>query len=195
MPGFFSSRIEQARHALTRIRQGETISDERLSDIRWLERTIGLDRPLTEYSPRSQRRIFQRLREGATTREDIYRREYQAERQRKQRARDDHGLSPSQWNTIVPLRDRIKQLNVGDVEHYMDDEVLKDFVTIYGYEYLRTVLSQQINSTEEYLNGNAAPGNQRWHARGELERRFGASAFVPYAEGTTPFYFYHGRHK
>lgn len=189
---FFASRVEDVIIALRKLRKGETLTAERTSDIAWLERTLDLKRPLTSYSDRSQRRIFQRLREGATSSNDIYRRDYKARQTSKQTSRAIHGLTPAQWKHIEPLRDKLSSYGM-DVEPYMDDEVLKDFAQMYGYQYLYTVLTQQVDSTEQYIAGNLAPGNARWNARGELESRFGASSHVMYIRGTNPYYYYHGR--
>lgn len=190
--GFFASRIEDVQRALRKLRKGEQLTPERVDDITWFERTIGLKRPLASYSERSQRRIFQRLREGAMSKEEINAKEREARKTSRERAVAEHGMSPSQWRTIAPLRDKLSGYGM-DIEPYMDDEVLKDFAQLYGYTYLKTVLSNQIDSTEQYLRGNPEPGNRRWNARGELESQFGASSHVMFVRGTNPYYYYHGR--
>lgn len=189
---FFASRVQDVIKALRGIRKGTEPTPQGADDIAWLERTIGLKRPLRSYSDRSQRRIFQRLREGAISAKDVQKKEYAARKSAKQTALDEHGMLPSQWKKIEPLRNRLAQYGM-DVDPYMDDEVLKDFANIYGYQYLLTVLTQQIDSTENYLNGNSKPGNERWNLRGELETRFGISSHVMYIRGTDPYYYYHGR--
>lgn len=189
---FFATRVEDAFRALRRLTKGEKVTTEAESDIRWLERTIGLNRPLESYSARSQRRFKQRLQEGATSRKDIYRREYQARKTAKEDTLEEHGMTPSQWRVIEPLRDKLSSYGM-DVDPYMDDEVLKDFATMYGYQYLRTVLTDQIDSVEQYLQGNIEPGNRRWTLRGTLEEQFAASVHITYIRGTDPYYYYHGR--
>lgn len=188
----FLNRVDEVKQALSMLRRGEKISPNRQSNIAWFERAVGLKRPLTSYSARSQRRIFQRINEGARSAKEIQKKEYQARKQSQAKARTQHGMSPKQWQTIKPLADKLKQYGM-DVDPYMEDFVLKDFATMYGYEYLRRVLTQQVDSTEQYLNGNAKPGHDRWNARGELENQFGASVHVQFIRGTNPYYYYHGR--
>lgn len=189
---FFSDRIEDVRRALRKLRKGEKPTPQTTDDLAWIKRTLGLKRPLTEYSERSQRRIFQRLREGARSQSEIQQREYAARKASRQKSLDEHGLLPSQWKTIRALRNKIIKYGM-DVEPYMDDDVLKEFAEIYGYTYLRTVLTDQLDSTEQYIAGDAGPGNRRWNARGNLEAQFGASSAVMYVRGTNPYYYYHGR--
>jgi hypothetical protein len=190
--GFFSDRVEDVFRALTRFRRGEKLGEFSEADIAWFERVAGLKRPLRSYSARSQRRFKQRFSEGATSANDVYKREYKARKQTKTETQEKHGLAPSQWKTIEPLRNRVQELGV-ETEGYLDDEALKDVATLYGYQYMKKVLTEQIDSTEHYLQGNPAPGNRRWNNRGILEAKFGASAFFNYAQGTNPYYFYHGR--
>jgi hypothetical protein len=189
---FFARRVEDVLRAVRKIRRGKPVSTEAQDDIAWLERTIGLKRPLTSYSERSQRRIFQRLREGAVSSKEVYQKEYEARKTKREEVIEEHGLLPSQWRRIEPLRDKLQTYGM-DVDPYMDDEVLKEFAELYGYEYLLTVLTEQIESTERYLQGDASLGNRRWNARGQLEERFGASSAVMHIRGTNPYYYYHGR--
>lgn len=189
---FFSDRILDAKKILARLRKGSKPTPQDTSELAWVRKTLGLKRPLTEYSQRSQRRIFQRVSEGASSAKEVQQREYRARQEARQQSIDEHGLLPSQWKTVRALRNKVVKYGM-DVEPYMDDEVLKEFAEIYGYKYLQTVLSQQIESTEAYLAGSAKLGNERWNARGELESRFGASSAVMHIRGTNPYYYYHGR--
>jgi hypothetical protein len=190
--GFFSARIDDVRRILRKLRKGEQPTSGDTDDLQWFKRTVGLDRPIEDYSERSQRRIFQRLGEGAMSKKDVERREYQARKDSNERSREEHGMRPGQWKYIAALRNKIVAYGM-DVEPYMDDEVLKDFAELYGYNYLKTVLTRQIESTEAYIGGSLEPGHSRWNARGELESQFGASQYVEYVRGTDPYYFYHGR--
>jgi hypothetical protein len=189
---YFTDRIADAFRALTKWTKGDTLTDNAEQDIAWLERTLELKKPLRSYSKRSQRRFKQRLQEGATSSRDVYSREYKQRKTAVEEAREEHGLTPTQWRRVEPLRNRIIAMGV-DADPYMDDDVLKDFAELYGYEYLRRVLTEQIDSTEHYLRGDTGPGNQRWNARGSLEAQFGASRFVSHIRGSDPYYYYHGR--
>lgn len=189
---YFNDRIADAFRALGRWAKGEQLTDNSEQDIAWLERTLELKKPLRSYSKRSQRRFKQRMQEGATSARDVYSREYRHRKERADETREEHGLSPTQWRRIEPLRNRIIDMGV-DADPYMDDEVLKDFAELYGYEYLRRVLTEQIDSTEHYMRGNLEPGNRRWNARGSLENQFGASRYVSHIRGSDPYYYYHGR--
>jgi hypothetical protein len=190
--GFFSDRVEDVFRALDRLRRGDTLGQPSEDDISWFERTVGLKRPLRSYSARSQRRFKQRFREGATSAKDVYKREYTERKTKTESTLAEHSLTPSQWRTIEALRNRVQELGV-ETDGYLDDDALRDVADLYGYQYMRQVLTEQIDSTEQYLRGNPAPGNKRWNNRGVLEAKFGASAFFNYAQGTNPYYFYHGR--
>jgi hypothetical protein len=189
---WFPSQIEDGILALRKFMRGEELSDIRRGDLDYLTRELRLPQPIETYAPRTQRRYVAGARKRRT-RNDINRIERQEYQQRKQAFTSTHGsLTVSQWNTIDKLRKQIIALGV-DADPYMDDPVIIDFAKLYGYEYLRTVLTQQIDSTQEYINGNRAPGRARWDARGELEERFAASVWVPRITGTDPYYYYHGR--
>jgi len=192
MAWHFPSRVEDGIRNLRKFMRGEALSDIGRSDLDYLTRELRLPRPIETYAPRTQRRYMQAARAGRTAKEQRAKetREY---KQRKSTFQQTHaGLSTQQWKTIDQLRKRVIALGV-EVDPYMDDNVILDFAQLYGYEYLRTVLTQQIDSTEEYLRGNKQPGNERWNARGELETRFAASQHVLYVRGTDPYYYYHGR--
>lgn len=190
--GFFSQRFDDVRHILGRLRKGHVASPQETDDLTWFSETVGLNRPIQEYSPRSQRRIFQRLNEGATTSKDIYRKEYVARKEATDESLEEHGLKPAQWKTIDRLRNQVVQYGV-DADPYMDDEFLQEVALLYGYDYLHNVLTDQVDSIQKYLEGNPDPGNARWNARGSLEAHFGASAHVNFIRGTDPYYYYHGR--
>lgn len=189
---FFTDRILDAKNILARLRRGSAPTPEETAELGWVRKTLGLKRPLSEYSERSQRRIFQRVREGASSVKEVQAREYAARKSAREESLEEHGLLPSQWKTVRALRNKIVKYGM-DVEPYMDDETLKEFAEIYGYKYLQRVLSEQIDSTEHYLRGDAGPGNRRWNARGNLEAQFGASSAVMHIRGTNPYYYYHGR--
>lgn len=196
---WLSAQWERGYQAFKILLAGEPLTPTRQSDLDYFQNAIGLKKPLADYSPRSQRRIIAGAREGRTVKE-TYRAEYTRDQQRHQQSRQQHSLQPGQWRTIEKLRNTVIGLGV-DVDPYMDDDVLNDFAQIYGFTYLRTVLTNQIDSTRKWLAYRAGhttdpgPGKARWDARGQLEKQFAISHHVIYALGTDPYYYYHGRLK
>lgn len=188
----FPSQIEDGIKALRMLMRGEPVSDLRHEDLDYLTRELRLPRPIQTYAPRTQRRHIAAARKGQTARE-ASKAERQATQSRRASFTASHGsLTVTQWRTIDKLRKQVIALGV-DVDPYMDDPVIIDFATLYGYDYLRTVLTNQIDSTQHYLNGDRTPGRARWDARGELETRFAASSHIIYIRGSDPYYYYHGR--
>lgn len=188
-----NGRYAQAERALRRKQRGQPLTELDESDLTWLNRQLNLKRPLESYAPRTQRRYLAAARSNRTAREQN-RKEYAERKQRIATVKQTHGgLTPAQWKVIERLRDGIDATGV-DIYPYTTDEVLADFARMYGYDYLRTVLSQQLDSIHAFQRGDIIPGNDAWQGRGELEEQFGASQHVTlYATGTDPFYYYHGR--
>lgn len=188
----FPSQIEDGIRALKMWVRGEPVSDLRREDLDFLTRELRLPKPIETYAPRTQRRYVAAARKGQTAKE-AGKAERRAQQQRRGTFIQSHGgLSATQWRTVDKLRKQVIALGV-DVDPYMDDPVIIDFAQLYGYQYLVTVLTNQIDSTQHYLNGDRTPGRTRWDARGELEHRFAASSHVYYIRGSDPYYYYHGR--
>jgi hypothetical protein len=184
--------LDSALRSVERLLGGESLEDLgsiAADDLARVERWMGLPRPLASYSPRSRRRFISAARRGYRPRE-IYARE-RAQRHTNTQAK--WGLTPTQFRRVHALMLQITALGV-DVEYYHDPPVIKEFATLYGYDYLVTVFTQQVESIQRYLAGSVEPGRTRWNERGSIEERyerdFGASMY--FIRGTDPFYYYHG---
>lgn len=185
--------IPGALRAIDRLLAGETREEIGLlqDDLDFVQRWMGLERPLESYSERSRRRFFTAAKRGVRPG-----REYQRERrQRGTNVMNKWGLTEYQFRVIHKLMKKIEDSGI-DIDYYHDPPVIKDFATIYGYQYLKEVFTQQIDSIEKYRKGNRGPGHDRWFDHKEnrtLEKKyessFGASAYV--IKGTDPYYYYH----
>lgn len=184
----YLSRINDGIRALNEQLSGKKLTDLRESDLTWLERTLGLDKPLASYSARTRQRYLSAAAHGRTA---------QAERDKERIAKQQRAQSPSastsKWRVVHEKRDVLQAYGV-DMEPYLDDEVLLLVARYYGLDYLVQVLTEQVESTEEYvLRNQREPGHSRWNARGELEDRFLIALPDEYlARGTDPYYYYHG---
>lgn len=185
----YLSRINDGIRALNKTLVGEELSDIRQSDLRWLERHLGLDKPLASYSSRTRQRYIAAAAHGRTAEMERAR----ERQQRQQRQRTLPPISKRKWAVINAKRDRIKELGV-DADPYLDDDVLIEVAKHYGLDYLVEVLTDQVESTESYVfNNSREPGHTRWNARGELEDRFQIAIPEEYLiSGTDSYYYYHG---
>lgn len=189
-PGSRIARTESAMDAVERMISGEPLADVDVDAIAWLQKFLRLDKPIQSYSKRTRQRYASGAKRGLRA-ADI-----RAEERTKRASREDPdhpGFTGTQWNTIQNLVARIEFYHV-DVAPYFDDDVLEDIVQTYGYDYLRTVLTEQLDSTIHYTRSNSDPGKMRWEARGTLEQRFAASGLMQiyFGGGTDPYYYYHG---
>lgn len=188
--------LDQAMITVQRLVSGETpdlIGDFRISELRRVEEWMGLPRALETYAPRSRRRFFAAARQGYRPREA-----YAQERtQRASSTMSKWGLTPTQYRVVHRLMDTIVSHGV-DIEYYFDAPIIKNFATTYGYDYLVTVFTQQIESIEAFVAGGFVKGppqigHTRWNDRGSIEARyehdFGASVYT--VRGTDPYYYYH----
>jgi hypothetical protein len=183
-----------ARRALKRAAAGEALSEKNFDvvDLRRIEGYLKLKRgSLTAYAPRTQRRYLAAISQQKTA--GIQSSQEYA--QRKARTFNKWHMTPNQYRKFAPIRNAILSSNV-DINDMLDDDPIRDIVDMYGFKYVIDVLSQQLDSIKEYTAGNAGPGNRRWHSRGELEAdaqaRMKSSFAVYYANGTDPYYYYHG---
>lgn len=163
------------------------------ADLELVERRLGLKRPLAFYAPRTRRRYLASARRGENAEKALQRERVQ----RKSTTKNEYGLTPTQLTKINAFRIPIQDSGV-DIGPYLEPDMIKDIVQMYGFNYLHTVLADQYDSIMEYTKFNKEPGNRRWHSRGELEEaaekkmahKF--SAVVYTAQGTDPYYYYHG---
>lgn len=184
-----------ARKALARFAAGETLkeSDFDVMDLRSIEGRLHLKRgSLTDYAPRTQRRYLTSVAKGQTAGTQSTS-EYQ---KRKMVSVSKWHMTPYQYRKFAPLRNAILESGV-DINDMLDPEPIRDIVDNYGFKYVITVLTNQVDSIKAWTAGNAGPGHRRWHSRGDLEadaRATMKSAFgVYYVNGTDPYYYYHGR--
>lgn len=163
------------------------------ADLDLVQRRLGLPRELKDYAPRTRRRYLAAARKGHN-RETALQRERV---QRKSTTKNEYGLTPTQLTKINAYRIPIMESGV-DIGPYLEPDMIKDIVQMYGFHYLHTVLADQYDSIVEYTKFNKEPGRSRWNSRGELEAEAEAkmaqkfSAVVYSAKGTDPYYYYHG---
>lgn len=163
------------------------------TDLELVERRLGLPKPLAEYAPRTRRRYIAAARKGQN-REAALQRERVV---RKSSTKNEYGLTPTQLTKINAYRIPIQDSGV-DIGPYLEPDMIKDIVQMYGFAYLHQVLADQYDSIQQYTQNNREPGRRRWNSRGELEAEAEAkmaqkfSAVVYHAKGTDPYYYYHG---
>jgi len=163
------------------------------ADLDLVQRRLGLPKPLVEYAPRTRRRYAAAARKGQN-REAALQRERVI---RKSSTKNEYGLTPSQLTKINTYRIPILESGV-DIGPYLEPDVIKDIVQMYGFDYFHKVLGEQYDSIQQYTQGNKGPGRERWNSRGELETEAEAkmamkfSAVVYHVKGTDPYYYYHG---
>lgn len=187
-------RVDNAVRAIKAILSGRTPGFTLVEDLEFVERYVGAQRPLAEYAPRTRRRYL-----AAARKADAGARQTKAAEKtaRVSRAKHRTGLTPSQLTQLNRWRNEINASGV-DIREYLDDSTIKDMVTMYGFKYLKAVLTHQIESIREWTKGNREPGRTRWMSRGELEAKarediqFKFAAVVYHAKGTDPYYYYHG---
>jgi hypothetical protein len=187
-------RLENAIKAIDKILSGEPAPSAWGEDLAFVERFLGLDKPLSSYAPRTRRRYISAAKKGQTAAQVRA-----SERtQRSTSTLNRYGMNPTEWGKVGKLIRTIRSSGI-DINEYFDPDVIKNVVQMYGVAYLVDVLTQQIDSIREYTKGNALPGNQRWHSRGDLEEDAQArmkssfAAAVYFIAGTDPYYYYHGR--
>jgi len=171
----------------------EAIPTSATNDLEYLQRRLGLKKSLAEYAPRTRRRYLAAARRGENAERAL-----QKERiKRKASTKNEYGLTPSQLTKINAYRIPIQESGV-DIGPYLEPDMIRDIVQMYGFNYLHTVLADQYDSIAEYTKFNKEPGRRRWNSRGELEAEAEAkmaqkfSAVVYHAKGTDPYYYYHG---
>jgi hypothetical protein len=183
-----------ARRALAQAAAGQPLDEKSFAvmDLRRIEGFLKLKRgSLTEYAPRTQRRHLATVSSGGSA-------PLQAKSdyaKRKTGTMSKWHMTPYQYRKFAPLRNQIIASNV-DIGFFLDPEPVRDIIDSYGFDYVIKVLTNQVDSIREYTNGNAGPGNRRWHSRGELEAdaqaKMKGSFGAYYVEGTDPLYYYHG---
>lgn len=194
----FGERVEGAIKAVDRILAGDKVPFVFEADLRFVEDFLGLKRPLASYAPRTRRRYIAAAKAGDKGAKKTRSRESQM---RSEKTLSQWGLTPHQLTELNRYRIPIMESGV-DINEYLDPDVIRDVVQMYGFRYMLTVLRDQYNSIVEYSKGNREPGRQRWLNRGELEEaakkemneKF-AAALVYFAKGTDPYYYYHGNIK
>lgn len=187
-------RLDNALKAIDKILSGEVAPVAWGEDLAFVERFLGLKKPLAEYAPRTRRRYIAAARKGQTAAQAR-----QAENvQRTTSTLNRYGMTPNEWGKVGKLIRTIRSSGI-DINEYFDPDVIKNVTQMYGVDYLIEVLTQQIDSIKEYTRGNVQPGRDRWNARGELEADAAArmqqafAAAVYFIKGTDPYYYYHGR--
>lgn len=187
-------RLANALKAIDKILSGEPAPVAWGEDLAFVERFLGLNKPLAEYAPRTRRRYISAAKKGQTGAQVRA-----SERtQRATTTRNRYGMTPGEWAKVGKLIRTIRESGI-DINEYFDPDVIKNVVQMYGVDYLIEVLTQQIDSIRNYTQGNADPGNRRWHERGSLEADAEArmktafAAAVYFISGTDPYYYYHGR--
>lgn len=186
--------VDGALKAVDRILMGEKVPIAFAEDLAYVERFLGLKRPLASYAPRTRRRYVAAARKG-----DVgAKKSLSQERVRRQETtRAKWGLTSGQLTKLNKYRIPIMKSGI-DINEYLDPDVIKDIVQMYGFDYMLTVLKNQYDSILKYTEGNSEPGRQRWLSRGELEAeaeenmKSSFAAAVYHVKGTDPYYYYHG---
>jgi hypothetical protein len=200
MARLMPERVEGALKAVEKVLAGAVGNDvpfEWAADLRAVEELLGLKRPLASYAPRTRRRYVSAARKGDRGAQKTLAKERVG---RSTRVKAQYGITPAQLTKLNKVRLPIIASKV-DIAPFLDDEVIKDIVKMYGFKYLMEVLTQQLDSIKRYTEGNREPGRNRWLNRGELEEqakdRLGAAfqLSVYYINGTDPYYYYHGHLK
>lgn len=171
----------------------DAIPTSATGDLEYVERRLGLTRRLQSYAPRTRRRYLAGARQG-TNAKKVRERERVI---RKSGAKTEYGLTPNQLTRLNRYRIPIMESGVDNYD-YLEAPVIKDIVQMYGFDYMLTVLREEYDSIYEYTKGNKGPGNRRWNARGtheavaegKMAKKFGAVVYT--AQGTDPYYYYHG---
>lgn len=171
----------------------DAIPTSATNDLEYVQRRLGLKRSLQSYAPRTRRRYLASARQGQN-REQALQRERVL---RKSSAKNKYGLTPSQLSRLDKYRIPIIDSGV-DIGPYLEPDMIKDIVQMYGFDYMLSVLRDQYDSIKEYTKHNPLPGRERWNSRGEYEAAAEAkmaqkfTAVVYSAKGTDPYYYYHG---
>lgn len=187
-------RLDNALKAIDKILAGEAAPVAWGEDLAFVERFLGLNKPLSEYAPRTRRRYISAARKGQTAAQA----RASEQTQRKASTLNRYGMTPTEWGKVGKLVRTIQSSGI-DINEYFDPDVIKNVVQMYGVDYLVEVLTQQVDSIRQYTQGNVMPGRERWHARGTLEQeasermRQSFAAAVYFIKGTDPYYYYHGR--
>jgi len=187
--------VAGALKAVEQILAGQEVSFGFQEDLTYVERFLGLKRPLASYAPRTRRRYIAAARQSDKGAKNTLSREREM---RKETTKNKYGLTQYQLTKLNKVRIPIMKSGV-DINEYLDASVIKDVVAMYGFKYMYKVLSDQYDSIKEYTNHNSEPGRARWVARGELEEQAAqqmgeafAAALVYHVKGTDPYYYYHG---
>ena len=200
MPAPIPQRVDGALKAVEKVLAGAVGNDvpfEWADDLRAVEQFLGLKRPLASYAPRTRRRYVSAARKGDRGAKKTLAKERNT---RTTMTRSRWGISPAQLTKLNKVRTPIIASGI-DIAPFLNDEVIKDIVTMYGFDYLIEVLTQQLDSIRAYTRGDRIPGRERWDSRGELEeqakQRLGSkfALTVHYVNGTDPYYYYHGHLK
>lgn len=194
-PGSYSFKVENALDVADRVLQGEKITGEAYNPLAWLESFLGLDKPFTSYAKRTRQRYVSGARRGKTAPQ--IRAEEKAQRQARVTAKYGAHITPSQATTLNRLKREIADTGV-EIGYYLEDDVVRDFLTNYGYRYLKTVWTMQLESIHAYAGGagSVEPGRSRWFSRGTLEDQYTPNVLAVYfPHGVDPYYYYHGRSK
>lgn len=185
--------IAGALKAIDKVLAGERAPIDWGEDLAFVERYLGLNRPLASYAPRTRRRYIAAARKGQ--RATQARQRETTMRQTKVKA--GWNITPAQLTKLNKVRIPIMESGI-DINEYLDQDVLKEVITTYGFKYTLKVLTQQYDSIKSYTVGNTEPGRARWNSRGELEeaakKELGQSFNVAiyFIKGTDPYYYYHG---
>lgn len=176
---------------------GEAVPFGFAEDLSYVETFLGLKRPLASYAPRTRRRYV-----AAAKAHDAGMRQSKARERvtRTTTTKSRYGLSPSQLTRLNKVRLPIMASGVV-IDEYLEPQVIREIVNVYGFDYMLKVLTQQLDSINQYVDGSPRAGNRRWHSRGEFEEEARAkmikqfTAVVYFPNGTDPYYYYHGLRK
>lgn len=200
MPTYAQSgpdRLNGALKALEKTLAGEYVPFNWGDDLIAVEEFLGLKRPLASYAPRTRRRYIAAVRKNDRGAKRTLAKETQT---RTARTKEQYGLNPSQLTQLNKVKKPIIESGV-DIHPFLNDDVIKNTVKMYGFKYMLEVLSNQLDSIKRYTAGDPLPGRERWNSRGELEEAAKArlgSAFqltTIYIGGTDPYYYYHGHYR
>lgn len=155
---------------------------------RFIQDTLGLNKPITEYSPRRQRFYLHAARNQQTAKE-ANREDYRKRVSRQERI----GAAPKERKRPPNRREIALGINrqLADVGITHDMEFLNRMGKTVGWDNLASVLTEQRNALVAYAQGDTGPGRALWERRNEIIAQLYADGEYEGTDADELFY-YHG---
>jgi hypothetical protein len=186
------SRVNRGVAALGKQLSGQSLTTAESNALTWLQHVVGARRPLSEYAPRTRRRYVAKARAMPTASGGPT--EYQ--RRKAAVALKTGGLTPKQYtefNKLIKRRNdafRARGSTGVENESVVDWDTVSNFVEAFGYQHVKTILVEELDSIDAYVNRHdRGPGNQRWFRR---DNEVYKPNFNDRLANTDILYYYHG---